>query len=186
MATFVCNNCGKCCVSLGAYMRIERQLTSGDYYCRNGITGEVFPVHVQPAFVDEIDEEFTSGSGEVPGSRTGCIFMRKNPEGPGFTCAIYPTRPPICREFRCYHMVISDSRGEVAGRMVGKTDIQTIDPVLAQIWNDKVKPLAVAAASRKPTDPFHGLISSPCSDPAWIQKVSAILASHGYRAEPVT
>jgi len=81
-------------------------------------------------------------------------------------------------------MVIFDARGVVVGRMVGKTDIQTSDPVLARIWSDEIKPLAVAVASKKP-DPSHGLTASPCSDPAWMQKVSALLASHGYRAEPV-
>jgi Fe-S-cluster containining protein len=186
MVTFVCNGCGKCCTNLGAYIKIERQLTEQDYYCRNGINGEVFPVHVQPEFVDEIDDEFTSGKWGTSGSRTWCIFMRKNPEGPGTVCAIYPTRPQICREFRCYHLVIFDSHGDVAGRMVGRADIQTADPVLAWIWSDEVKPLVVAAASRKPADPPPSLITSPCSDPVWMQKVSAILASHGYRGEPVT
>jgi Fe-S-cluster containining protein len=186
MVTFVCNGCGKCCTSLSAYIKIERQLTEQDYYCRNGITGEVFPVHVQPEFVDEIDDEFTSGKWGTSGSRTGCIFMRKNPEGPGTVCAIYPTRPQICREFRCYHLVIFDTHGDVAGRIVGRADIQTADPVLARIWSDEVKPLVVAAASRKPADPSPSLVTSPCSDPVWMQKVSAILASHGYRGEPVT
>jgi len=102
MVPFVCNGCGKCCTSLGAYIGIERQLTEQDYYCRNGITGEVFPVHVQPEFADEIDEEFTSDPGNAPDSPKGCIFMRKNPEGPGTVCAIYATRPQVCREFRCY------------------------------------------------------------------------------------
>jgi uncharacterized protein len=185
MVSFVCNGCGKCCTSLGAYIRIERQLTDRDYFCRNGITGEVFPVHVQPEFADEIYEEFTSGQWDGPNSRTGCIFMRKNPEGPGTVCAIYSTRPQICQEFKCYHMVISDSRGGVAGRMVGRTDIQTDDPVLARIWNDEIRPLAVKAVSGKSPDTSRP-ITPPSGDPVWIQKVSAILASHGYRGEPVT
>ena len=121
-------------------------------------------MHVQPEFADEIDEDFTSGC--ATGSRTGCIFMRKNPEGPGQVCAIYPTRPQLCREFRCYHMVIFNSRGEPAGRMVGRADIQTADPVLARIWNDEIKPLAMPGNTQ--------------DDPAWVQRVYAILASHGY------
>ncbi|HNX17909.1 MAG TPA: YkgJ family cysteine cluster protein [Methanoregula sp.] len=186
MVTFVCNGCGKCCTSLGAYIRIERQLTSTDYYCRNGITGEVFPVHVQPAFADEIDDEYTSGQWDAPGSRKGCIFMRKNPDGPGVVCAIYPTRPQICREFRCYHLVIFNSRGTEAGRMVGKTDIQTTDQELARIWNDEIKPLATILTTQKQTDHKQGLVTPLCSNPEWMQKASVILSFHGYRAEPVT
>jgi hypothetical protein len=30
------------------------------------------------------------------------------------------------------------------------------------------------------------MITLPCRNPAWMQKVSAILASHGYCGEPVT
>ncbi|MFY9982201.1 MAG: YkgJ family cysteine cluster protein, partial [Methanoregula sp.] len=99
------------------------------------------------------------------------IFLRRNPAGPGFVCAIYPTRPRLCREFRCYHMVIFNARGEPAGRMVGRADIRTADPVLARIWNDEVKPLP------SPT--------TPRSDPAWLERVCAILTAHGYRGEAV-
>ena len=63
--------------------------------CRNGITGEVFPVHVQPEYADEIDEEFTSGKGMHRVPARDVSFMRKNPEGPGMVCAIYATRPQI-------------------------------------------------------------------------------------------
>ena len=67
MVSFICDHCGKCCTSLGAYIRIERQLSEQDYYCKNTITGEVFPVHVAPEFAEEVDEDFTSGAAPVPG-----------------------------------------------------------------------------------------------------------------------
>ena len=93
MAFFCCDNCGKCCTSLGIYIRIERQLTEQDYYCKNDITGELFPVHVQPEFAREIDEEYVSGIEATTKSRNGCVFHRRNPESPSFICAIYPSRP---------------------------------------------------------------------------------------------
>ena len=164
MVSFVCDHCGRCCTSLGAYIRIERQLSERDYYCKNTLTGEVFPVHVAPEFAEEIDEDSSSGTAA---SRPGCIFLRRNPHGPGQICAIYPTRPRLCREFRCYHMLIFNSRGEPAGRMVGRADIQTTDADLARIWNDMVKPLPSPA--------------TPCGDPAWVEQVQKILAAHGYR-----
>ncbi|HVP97196.1 YkgJ family cysteine cluster protein [Methanoregula sp.] len=168
MVSFVCDHCGKCCTSIGAYIKIERQLSEQDYYCKNTITGEVFPVHVAPEFAEEIDEDFASGSAA---SRPGCIFQRRNPNGPGQVCAIYPTRPRLCREFRCYHMVIFNPMGQSVGRMVGRTDIQTSDPVLARLWNEEVKPQPGPA--------------TPCSDPAWVSRVCTILAGHGYRGEMV-
>ncbi|MFZ1898169.1 YkgJ family cysteine cluster protein [Methanoregula sp.] len=169
MVFFICDHCGKCCTSLGAYIRIERQLSEQDYYCKNTITEEVFPVHVAPEFAGELDEDITTGAAAC--SRPGCVFLRRNPAGPGQVCAIYPTRPRLCREFRCYHMVIFNTRGEPAGRMVGRADIQTADPVLVRIWNDEVKPPPCPA--------------TPWDEPAWVQRVYAILAKHGYRGEVV-
>ena len=58
MATFDCNWCGKCCQSFGEFIGIERQINGRDYYIRYGITNELFPVHVQPEFADEIEEDF--------------------------------------------------------------------------------------------------------------------------------
>jgi Fe-S-cluster containining protein len=168
MTSFLCDHCGKCCTSLGAYIKIERQLSEQDYYCKNTITGAAFPVHVAPDFAEEIDEDVTSGAAA---SRPGCIFLHRNPKGPGFVCAIYPTRPRLCRQFRCYHMVIFNSRGESAGRMVGRADIQTADSLLAKIWNDEVKPRPSPAI--------------PDGDSAWVERVREILAEHGYRGEPV-
>jgi Fe-S-cluster containining protein len=168
MSSFICDHCGKCCTNLGAYIRIERQLSEQDYYCKDTLTGEVLPVHVSPEFAEEVDEDYTSGA---TGPRPGCIFLRRNPKEPGQVCAIYPTRPRLCREFRCYHMVIFNARGEPAGRMVGRADIQTTDPMLARIWNDEVKSLPCPAA--------------PWDDSGWMQRVCAILAKHGYRGDAV-
>ncbi len=44
MATFDCDLCGKCCRSFGEFVKIERQASDRDYYCRYGITNEIFPV----------------------------------------------------------------------------------------------------------------------------------------------
>ena len=40
-----------------------------------------------------------------------CAFLQKNPDGNGFVCTVYPTRPPVCREFRCYRMLIHNRDG---------------------------------------------------------------------------
>ncbi len=101
----------------------------------------------------------------------GLHLSAQEPGRAGQVCAIYATRPLLCREFRCYHMVIFNSSGEPAGRMVGRADIQTTDSMLARVWNDGVKPLPCPA--------------TPKDDPAWVQRVYAILAKHGYQGEAV-
>jgi len=173
MVKFECDGCGKCCASLGALITIERQLNDRDYYCRNGLTNELFMVRVEPEYEDEISEEFPDIVGKDSATRRKiCVFSRKNTGGPGFACSIYSTRPKICRDFRCYHMVIYDREGQSCGRVVGRHDLQTRDETLAEIWDDEV-----AAVSQVHTDGTR--------DSVWIQKVLSILSSHGYRGDPV-
>lgn len=175
MVSFVCNGCGKCCNGLGRYISIERQLNSRDYYCRNGMTGEIFPVHVASEYADAIDEAYTeSPTGQTTGQDTkpGCIFQQPGPKGEGFICAIYETRPRVCRDYRCYRMIVFDSTGTEAGRVVGRADIRTTDPVLARIWNEEIRGLIGNAQIDR--------------DPALLNKINAILTVHGYRGEPVS
>ena len=60
MAVFECDRCGKCCVSFGHLITIERQLSDLDYYCRCKIDNSVFPVHVDPAYGEEIADEIAA------------------------------------------------------------------------------------------------------------------------------
>ena len=93
--------------------------------------------------------------------------MRKKPAGTGFACAIYATRPRICREFRCYRMLIYNPDGHECGRIMGPGELKTADETLAQIWKEKITPL-------------------PHNDDArWEKSVIAALAAYGYRGEPV-
>jgi Fe-S-cluster containining protein len=205
MAKFDCNWCGKCCASFGEFIKIERQLTSRDYYCKYGITNEIFPVHVQPEFADAIEEEFTeSDPREIDPARKGCIFMRKNPEGKGFACAIYPTRPNICREFKCYRMLIHHPQsGEMRGRVIGINELRTQDEILATIWSEKIAHLPHPFTGNKPPSVHTHAMGSPAlhghdshihahvhgwghdDDKEWVESVITVLAAHGYHGDPV-
>ena len=43
MAKFEYTFCGKRCNSFGKFLKIERYIKSGNYYCQYGITNEIFP-----------------------------------------------------------------------------------------------------------------------------------------------
>ena len=167
MASFICDRCGKCCISLGRHITIERQLSDRDYYCRCAIDKTVFPASVDPAFRAEIAGEYETGelNHNGPGSKP-CPFLRKSPDGKG-TCAIYAARPKVCREFRCYRMLIRNREGTICGTVIGKNTLRTEDPVIEGLWNARVAAL-----------PF-------CDPAAWTRSVSAILGEYGYCAEPV-
>lgn len=203
MATFDCNWCGKCCSSFGEFIRIERQVTERDYFCRYGITDELFPVHVTPDFADEIGEEFEEFGGKVPEDHKGCVFMRKNPEGRGFACAIYETRPTICREFLCYRMLIHHpASGEVRGKVIGINELRSHDEILAAIWNDKIAHLPHPIQHHESVQHSHGPGTQVthghdahilahindvrhADDHEWVENVLTILATHGYKGDPV-
>ena len=201
MAKFECNWCGKCCEGFGEYITIERQMSDRDYYCRFGITNEIFPVHVQPEFADEIGDDFMDMDPKAAKPpHKGCIFSRKNPAGQGFACAIYPDRPDICREFQCYRMLIQNLIGEIKGRVIGINELMTKDQVLAAIWKEKIAhlphPFNEEHGSKIPGNPsVHGHESHIFAhlfelghgdDGEWEATVISILAAHGYRVEPVT
>jgi Fe-S-cluster containining protein len=160
--------CGKCCLGLGTLMTVERQLNERDYYCRSKIDNAIFLAHVDPAYSEEIADEFLgedsvhSGPGKKP-----CIFLRKNRTGGENCCAIYSTLPKVCRDFRCYRMLISDPDGKVCGRVIGKNTLVTEDAVLKGLWRDRLSSVPYANSA------------------VWNEKVSAVLAERGYRADVV-
>ena len=206
MAGFVCDGCGKCCTSFGKLIRIERQLTGQDYFCRDGTTGELFQVHVLPEFADEIEEEFESADNGGPqGSPKGCTFLRKNPGRSGYTCAVHPTRPAICRNFTCYRMLVfHGASGEVRGKVIGSRELRSDDAVLNAIWKNEIASLppapvmphgatyisgdsGVSGFSGRPGSRVQAGITGaePVGDREWFGQVQKILASHGYRGDLV-
>jgi len=168
MASFICDRCGKCCVSLGRSIIIERQFTDRDYYCRSTIDNLVFSARVDPAFEVEIADEFLMQGDTPAGTQPKvCPFLRNVPGRDTTVCAIYANRPKVCQSFRCYRMIILDRGGTICGRVIGRNTLRTDDPALETLWEELVVPI-------------------PCGDPVeWTGRVAAILADHGYRAEPV-
>ncbi len=172
MAEFICDWCGKCCRSFGEFIRIERKLTERDYYCRYGITNDLVLVHVQPEYAEVVSGTYSEKKPESENPEKKCPFLWKNPDGNGFVCTIYPTRPPVCREFRCYRMLIHNSGGKLVGRVIGQNEIKTADDSLATLWKEHISHLP---HSCKPNE----------LDPGWTTNVQAILGRHGYHGDPV-
>jgi Fe-S-cluster containining protein len=86
--------------------------------------------------------------------------MRKNHEGKGFACAIYPTRPTICREFRCYRMLIHHpSSGETRGKVIGINELRTHDENPAALrprWASRID-------RRIRPDPYSSIVAMICT-----------------------
>jgi len=163
MVKFECDRCGKCCRSFGEFIKIERQLSDRDYYCLYEIKNELFLAHIEGDYVD------SPPLGSIEGKPVkGCPFMRNDPAGKGIACAIYATRPRICRDFRCYRMVLLNHDGHECGRIMGRNDLKTTDETLERIWKERIAPLL----------PNH-------DDSRWENAVIDALAVPGYSGEPV-
>lgn len=110
-----------------------------------------------------------AGNG-IPAGKKPCPFLCRKKYGDGFACAIYTTRPQVCREFRCYRMLVYDSSGHLSGKVIGAGQISTSDEALARLWKEKI----AAIPHAHPAD---------ANDPAWVKNVTGILAAHGYRGD---
>ena len=162
-------------------------------------------MQVLPEFADEIVDELEETGGKYPKDlHNRCMFMRKNPDDLGFACAIYPTRPTICREFLCYRMLIHHpTSGEVRGRIIGINELMTRDEVLLAIWNEKIAILphpfewhhdSVQHSQGPGTRVLHWHDShihahvnnlGRADDHEWVTTVLDVLASHGYKGDTV-
>jgi Fe-S-cluster containining protein len=168
MGVFECDRCGKCCVSLGPLITIERQLNERDYYCRCKIDNAIFLAHVDPGYHEEIADEFAAGGLDRNSTdKKPCTFLRKNPDDDGTTCAIYTSRPAVCRDFRCYRMLLRNKEGAICGRVIGKNTIRTEDAALKKIWDEEVAAI-----------PYGDAV-------AWTKIVAGILVKYSYCADPV-
>jgi uncharacterized protein len=204
MVKFNCNGCGRCCVSIGDFIKVERQVTRHDYFCRYGLTNELFHVHVLPEYADEFADklsEMENNGKDTP--QKGCVFMHRKSDNPGFLCIIYPDRPTICKEFLCYRMLIKDRTGKCLGKLVGINELMTHDEVLEAIWKENIAHLPHPFDSEHEKVPHshtpgketaHGhhphLLAhiyglEHAEDHEWMKNVLTILASHGYQGDPV-
>ena len=110
-----------------------------------GIKNEVFLAHVEGDYTVYYSPHSNEGK-----PVKGCPFLKKNLSGDGFTCAIYATRPQVCKEFRCYRMLIYDREGNECGRIMGTHDLKTTDKILEKIWKEEVAPIpGPGTAARK-------------------------------------
>ena len=173
VAVFACDSCGKCCSSFGSFITIERQLNDRDYYCRYSLTSDLFPVHVNREFADEVSDRYSAQSGTAaPAGKSPCPFLCSRPGGTGFACAIYDSRPSVCREFRCYRMLVYDKDDRLIGKVIGAGEIRTSDAILARLWKEQI---AAVPHAHPPGQ----------NDPVWVKKVTAILAAHAFRGDAV-
>ncbi len=100
MVKFECNGCGRCCVSFGEFIKVERKVAAHDYYCRYGITNELFHVHVLPEYGNEFAEKFEELEANGKNApQQGCVFMHRKTGVRVFSVVFILTAPPSAKSF---------------------------------------------------------------------------------------
>ena len=158
MAVFECTQCGLCCMNFGELIRIERELSDIEFYCRFLVTNEIFRARVMPEW-----REAFADTAEVDAHPAWCRFLRPGPGGKGFICTVHDSNASICRDFRCCVMRIYDRTGTQVGKIGGNRSLFSEDEDLKRVFREQVMDLT--ADSTK----------------LWLAKAAAALSSAGYR-----
>lgn len=154
---FECQQCGECCHHMGQVHRIRETFGEFEFLVNNQYTGEKTAVSIDP----DKHDLFTDSSIflEQP---EACPFLRYNQNDRKALCTVHLTRPEICRDYGCWRLLILNSRGIRAGRILYQRAFFSDDADLTRLWMTCIDHL------NEPEDEI------------WDEKVTMILINAGY------
>ena len=154
---FECQQCGECCHHMGQVHSIRETRGDFEFLVNNQYTGEKNIVAVDPdkhsLFADTIIFQ------DYP---EACPFLRYSGEDGKAYCTVHLTRPEICRDYGCWRLLILDSKGHRAGRIIYQRTFLPDDTDLICLWKNHVDNL-----------------NEP-DDVKWDKKITRILSDAGY------
>jgi Fe-S-cluster containining protein len=127
--TFNCRQCGKCCMYLGDYIVIERQIGTYTFECESVSTGTPFV-----AEVDEDKRHLFADTTFPDQNPSACRFLR--PDGDLIRCTIHRDSPAQCKFYRCVVMRVFDGSGNNLGYVTGTLALHSDDPQLRNVWEE--------------------------------------------------
>jgi len=158
--SFECSQCGECCSHLGRVHKVIEE--SGDYHflVNNQYTGEKTAVIVDPDKISLYND--TSIFSERP---EACPFFRYDaPSAKGY-CTVHQTRPDICRDYGCWRILILNSAGKRAGRIMFQRFLSSEDETLTRIFEEVINN------------------EVGCDDADWDARLFRALTRAGYRVQ---
>jgi Fe-S-cluster containining protein len=130
--TFQCRQCGSCCMYLGDYIVIERQIAPFAFECCSVSTGTPFT-----AEVDGDKRHLFSDHSWIDAHPAACRFLR--PDGDLIRCTIHRDSPAQCKFYRCIVMRVLGRTGEPAGTITGTLALHSQDPVLRAAYKEAMR-----------------------------------------------
>ena len=154
---FECSQCGECCSHLGLVHTIRENYGDYRFLVNNEYTSEKTAVTVDP---DKIalfcDKSIFLERPEA------CPFFRYDRLSSKGYCSVYLTRPEICRDYGCWRLLILDSEGKRAGRIMCRRHLAAEDKALIRLFEVHINHLV---------EP---------DDTAWDKQVIGVLDAAGY------
>jgi hypothetical protein len=124
---FRCRMCGTCCLHMGDYIAIDREIGPFSFACESVSTGTPFL-----AIVDEDKRELFLDTAWISGHPAACRFLR--PRGEHIICTIHDTSPAQCKYYRCVVMRIFDPSGVLVGKVTGTLALHSDNQDLRGTW----------------------------------------------------
>jgi uncharacterized protein len=154
---FECQQCGECCHHMGQVHTIREIRGRFSFLINNEYTGEKTAVTVD----EDKHTLFTDKSIflELP---EACPFLRYPGDDGKAYCTVHTTRPSICRDYGCWRLLILNSRGSRAGRIMYQRSFFSDEEDLTRLWRSCIDPL-----------------DEP-DDLLWEGKITRILVNAGY------
>jgi Putative zinc- or iron-chelating domain len=154
---FECQQCGECCQHMGQVHSVRETRGDFEFLVNNQYTGEKNTVVIDPdkhtLFADK------SIFLDYPES---CPFLRYRREDSKAYCTVHRTRPEICRDYGCWRLLILDSQGQRAGRVMYQRAFFSDDTGLTRLWKRDIEG-----------------IEEP-DDVKWDKEIMRILSAAGY------
>lgn len=139
---------------------VREECADGSFLMENRYTCEVHAVRVAPGRALLLADRSIFERWPL-----ACPFLREDPADGKACCTIHQTRPDICREYRCWRLLILNASGARAGRVMERRHLAADDPALAVFWETHV-------AKIREDD-----------DARWDEKAISLLVQAGYRVQ---
>ena len=133
---FECSQCGECCSHLGLVHLIQEDYGNYRFLVKNQYTGEKTAVAVDPDKISLFND--TGIFRERP---EACPFFRYDRASAKGSCTVHLTRPEICRDYGCWRLLILDSDGKRAGRIMSQRYLASEDEALTRLFEEHINHL---------------------------------------------
>ena len=156
--SFFCSQCGECCTTLGLVHVIVQQIKGNEFVLRNEYTG--YQSHVT---IDPDKQELFLDKSIFEAYPDSCPFFRFHGKEKKGYCTCHLTRPPMCRDYDCWRVLILNSAGTRVGRVMGWRHLCAEDEQVRTIWDEHAHRLSIL------------------SDEEWDKAVIVLFQKNGYQ-----